>query len=130
MESKKKKILIAEDEIFNFIYIEAILSDMNLELMHVFDGVQAIEMCKKESEISLVLMDIKMPLLDGHQATSEIKKIRLDLPIIAQSAYTFDQYKNIYNENVFDDYITKPIYENILKQKIVKWLNLKKKGSY
>lgn len=124
MENAIKKILVAEDEIINFIYIEAILSDMNFQLIHVLDGLGAVEICKKDSEISLILMDIKMPLLDGHKATIEIKKIRPDLPIIAQSAYTFDQYKDIYNDNVFDDYITKPIYENILKQKIVKWLNI------
>ena len=71
----------------------------------------------------IVLMDIKMPIMDGCTATKLIKELRPDLPVIAQSAYTLEQYHEKYNENPFDDYITKPINENVLKQKIMKYID-------
>ena len=56
--------------------------------------------------------------MDGHTAASRIKEFRPNLPIIAQTAYSFEQYSEKYSKNPFDDYITKPIIEKTLKEKI------------
>ncbi|MBP8851036.1 MAG: PAS domain S-box protein [Breznakibacter sp.] len=111
-------ILVAEDEKFNFLYIEALLAHSNLNLIHASDGDEALELCRSNKDIRLVLMDIKMPKMDGHTAASRIKEFRPNLPIIAQTAYSFEQYSEKYSKNPFDDYITKPIIEKTLKEKI------------
>jgi len=116
-------VLIAEDEEYNYLYIEELLIDMDLKLIHAKDGKEAIEICKANPDINLVLMDIKMPILDGHTATNQIRVFRPDLVIIGQSAYTLEQYIEKYCGNPFNDYITKPINETELKQKLMKYIN-------
>jgi len=124
-----KTVLIAEDEEYNYLFIEEVLSDIacpdfsgDLKLIHAKDGNEAVEICKSNPNIDLILMDIKMPIMDGHTATIQIKAFRHDLVIIGQSAYTMDQYIIKFEENVFDDYITKPISENELQQKVMKYI--------
>jgi len=115
-------ILVAEDEEFNFIYIEELLSNFNFKLIHSKDGIETVEICKNNPAIDLILMDIKMPLLDGFLAAKQIKKFRPDLPIIAQSAYALEHERQKYSGIEFDDYITKPMSEDELKQKVLKYL--------
>lgn len=115
------EILVAEDEIINFILIEQLISDMNLRLLHAQNGEQAITICKENPNISLILMDIKMPIMDGFTAAKHIQKIRPNLPIIAQSAYALTHEIEKFNQ-FFDDYITKPINRTELKQKIQKFI--------
>jgi PAS domain S-box-containing protein len=115
--SKNKiiKVLVVEDQEFNFVYIEEFLLDHNCEVIHAWDGKQAIDLCKENSDIDLVLMDIKMPILDGFSATKFIREIRPNLPVIAQTAYaTADEI--IKFSEVFDEYITKPFSEAKLQQ--------------
>lgn len=111
---KKDKyiILIAEDEDVNFMVIEILLEDklmLPCTLIHAKDGLEAVEMCKNNSAIELVLMDIKMPKMDGHEATRKIKEFRPNIPIIAQTAYSSPEEK----EKAFlagcDDFISKPL---------------------
>ncbi len=115
-------VLVAEDEEYNYLYIEELLIDMDLKLIHAKDGKEAVEICKANTDINLILMDIKMPILDGHTATNQIREFRPELVIIGQSAYTLEQYIEKYCENPFDDYITKPINEDELKQKLMKYI--------
>ena len=116
-------ILVAEDEEFNYLFLEALLIDMDFKLIHAKDGKEAVDLSKANKNINLVLMDIKMPIMDGYTATIQIKEFRPDLPIIAQSAYTLEQYNAKYNKNPFDDYISKPIIKDILKQKLLKYID-------
>jgi CheY-like chemotaxis protein len=118
---KNKVILVAEDEEINFKFIEAILANTQAQLLHVSNGEQAIELCKSINKIDLVLMDIKMPGLNGYDAVREIKKIRKDLPVIAQTAYTFKEEKFKCKDAGCDDYISKPIYIEQLIKKINKF---------
>lgn len=111
-------MLVAEDEEYNFLFIEELLNGMDLKLIHAKDGKETIDICRNNSDIHLVLMDIKMPLMDGHTAAQFIKKFRSDLPIVAQSAYALEHEIEKYR-GIFDDYITKPIDAEILI-KIVK----------
>ena len=74
-------ILVAEDIEVNFKLIEQILSVYNVELIWARNGEEAVEICKLDKEIDLLLMDIKMPVLDGYSAAKQIKQIRNNLPI-------------------------------------------------
>jgi len=115
-------VLVAEDEECNFLLIEELLCDMDLKLIHAKDGKETVEICRTNPKIDLVLMDIKMPIMSGHEAAKLIKEFRPDLAIIAQSAYGLEQEIEKYS-GIFDDYVTKPIDENELQQKIMKYIN-------
>lgn len=117
----KFEVLIAEDEEINFILIEQLLSDMKLKLLHAQNGIEAISLCQSNPNIALILMDIKMPIMDGFTAAKQIQKLRPNLPIIAQSAYALTHEIEKFNQ-FFDDYITKPINRVELKQKIQKYI--------
>jgi len=113
-------ILVAEDEEYNYLFIEEALKELDFNLIHAKDGEEVINICKSNSEIDLVLMDIKMPLLDGYSAAKAIKEFRTELPIIAQSAYAQEDEIQKYSD-IFDDYITKPIDLEELKRKVKKF---------
>ncbi|NEW79224.1 MAG: response regulator, partial [Gelidibacter sp.] len=108
----KYTILVAEDEDINFMVLEILLVDkikLPCNIIHAKDGMEAVELCKNNGDIEFVLMDIKMPKMDGHEATRLIKQIRPNLPIIAQTAYSSPEEK----EKAFlagcNDFISKPI---------------------
>jgi len=110
-----KTFLVAEDEEDNFRYIEVALALSNASLIWAKDGQEAVNVFRKVNNIDLVLMDIKMPLMDGYTATREIKTINKDVPVIAQTAYALSEEKEKSKEAGCDDYIAKPIgYENLL----------------
>jgi len=106
--NKKLKILIAEDENTNFMYLKLLLSKYSIEILRAKTGKEAVYICESDPQIDVVLMDIKMPDMDGITATKIIKKHRKDLRIIAQTAYALDS-EIMKNEKVFDGYLTKPI---------------------
>jgi PAS domain S-box-containing protein len=105
-------ILVAEDEIYNYSYIEEILNQTNVQILHAWDGKEAVEFVKRHPEISLVLMDIKMPEMDGYTATRLIKKMRPRLPVIAQTAYAMSENLENAAQAGFDHYIPKPVSHN------------------
>jgi signal transduction histidine kinase/ActR/RegA family two-component response regulator len=110
-----KTFLVAEDEEDNFRYIEVALALSNASLIWARDGKEAVDVFKRINGIDLVLMDIKMPLMDGYTATREIKNISNDVPVIAQTAYAMSEEKEKSREAGCDDYIAKPIgYEDLL----------------
>ena len=82
------------------------------------NGEESIKLCKENTNIDLVLMDIHMPIMNGYEATKEIKKFRPNLPIIAQTAYAIigDRQKSL--DAGCDDYISKPIKQEVLIAKI------------
>jgi len=126
VESKDKyRILIAEDEEVNFMYLETILNDtmkLNCDIIHSKNGQEAVEFCEKNSNIDIILMDLKMPVLNGFKATSQIKELSPDLPIIAQTAYsTAEDKKKAINAGC-DAFISKPINKEILYEVLNKYL--------
>lgn len=120
----KYTILIVEDEEVNYLYFETLLEDfeLNLKILHAKHGKEAVEMCKENTEIDFVLMDLKMPIMNGFIATKLIKEFRHNLPIIAQTSYSTKEEK----EQAFlagcDDFISKPISEETLKKTMNKYL--------
>lgn len=114
-------ILIVEDDKTNYLYLNEVISALGAKTLFAKNGLQALEHCKENQEIDLVLMDIKMPEMNGYEATKLIKKIRPDLTLIAQSAYATENEVSKYKE-VFDGYITKPIDLEILVRKLTEYL--------
>jgi signal transduction histidine kinase/DNA-binding response OmpR family regulator len=89
--SEKKKILVAEDIESNFKLIKYFLSRANVDIIKATNGKEAVEKCLSDRNIDMVLMDIKMPVMDGFTAVKLIRKAKLTLPIIAQTAYSDDR---------------------------------------
>ena len=117
-----KTILIAEDEIVNYMFLEVLFEETGATLIHAADGRLAIDAVKANPEINIVLMDIKMPNINGLDATRQIKAIRPQLPVIAQTAYAMqdDEYKAL--QAGCNDYISKPIDANKLIGLMKKYL--------
>ena len=109
MDTNQIHILVAEDEEFNYLYLAESLNEFNVVLYRAKDGLAAVEICRENPQIQQVLMDIRMPVMDGYTATKEIKKFRPDLPIIAQTAYAMESDRKKSLEEGCDDYISKPI---------------------
>jgi two-component system, cell cycle response regulator DivK len=122
---EQKKILIAEDEETNYLFIEAILEDTKAELIWAKNGLEAVEKFKN-NEIDLILMDIKMPEMDGLTATAKIREICSSVPIIAQTAYAMSEDKNKCLSAGCDDYLTKPINHKLLLVTIDRFLSKSK----
>lgn len=114
------KILIAEDDDSNFQLLKILLKPLQPEVIRAWNGLEAIEMVKQNQDISLILMDLKMPEMDGFIATKEIKLIHPNLPIIAQTAYALVGDKEKAIEAGCDFYISKPIDHRKLKEVIEK----------
>jgi len=120
--AKGKTILVVEDEEFNRIYFEELLNHLQCKVLVASNGLEAIDICKKHNDIDLVLMDIKMPLMDGYETTQTIKKLRPNLPIIAQTAFAMLGDKNKSLENGCDDYISKPVKKDVFIKLLQKHL--------
>ncbi len=109
-----KVILVADDVESVYLYMKAILRKTNARLIWAKNGQEAIDICKENKNISLVLMDIQMPVMNGLEATRLIKLFRNDLPIIAQTAYALKGDKEMSLNAGCDDYIAKPIDTKVL----------------
>ncbi|MEE4662262.1 MAG: ATP-binding protein, partial [Halieaceae bacterium] len=105
----KLKILAVEDDETADIFLTEILEGKCRELLHVKNGEEAIKTCKANPDIDLVLMDIKMPVMDGYTATREIRKFNTKVIIIAQTAYALAGDKEKAIAAGCNDYIAKPI---------------------
>lgn len=105
----KKVFLIAEDSILNYTFLEALLQRTQVQLEWAKNGKEAVEMCLDNPNIDLVLMDIKMPLLDGLEAIAQIKQARADLPIIVQTAYAMAEDRGKSIEAGANEHLTKPL---------------------
>jgi two-component system, cell cycle response regulator DivK len=117
-----KTILVVDDIHANFLLFEAIMKRTNVRLIWARNGREAVEICLDHESIDLVLMDIEMPEMNGIQATREIKKFRISIPIIAQTA--FEDY---YNENEIlqagcSQIISKPLMSEYILNTVAKYL--------
>ena len=109
-----KTILVAEDEDSNFMLLEELLADPKINLIRAVNGEDAVEICKTNVTIDLVLMDIKMPKMDGLEAARLIKKLNPNLIIVAQTAYSMPGEKDLALKAGCDAFVTKPINANEL----------------
>lgn len=119
---RKLTILIAEDEIYNFEYLSELLKRMGVIPIWAKNGKEAVEIITSRKDIDLILMDIRMPVMDGIVASSLIRKTNPDIPIIAQTAYTMPKDIDKVMDAGINSYISKPINGNKLKQLISEYL--------
>ncbi len=122
---KAKSILIAEDDETNFFYLNALLKqNTSAEIIHASNGKEAIEKFHQNPDIGLILIDIKMPVMDGLEATRYIKAINPDIPVIAITAYAMagDEARMI--DAGCDYYLSKPINKKLLFEKMAEYINL------
>jgi CheY-like chemotaxis protein len=112
------KILIVEDDEPSDMLITMAIQKISKDQLHAKSGYEAIEACRNHPDIDLVLMDIKMPEMDGLEATRQIRAFRKDLVIIAQTAYALVGDKEKAVEAGCNDYISKPISPVLLKKMI------------
>lgn len=117
-----KTIMIAEDEEVNFVYLQTALSMTNINIVRARNGLEAVEIAKVNPLIQLILMDIKMPKMNGLEATRSIKQFRSDIIIIAQTAFAMEEdKKNCYAVGV-DDFLSKPVRFRLLFETLEKHL--------
>jgi CheY-like chemotaxis protein len=117
-----KTILVAEDVAANYMLIEAVLGMTKATIIWAQNGKQAVEACLQNERIDLVLMDIRMPEMDGIDATREIKKLRANLPIIAQTAFSYNGEDEKIRQAGCIKVITKPISPQTLLSSITEHL--------
>jgi len=104
-----RKCLLVDDNKDVLIYLNRILTDTGVSILTARSGFEAIEIIKANPDIDVVLLDMQMPEMNGIEATKEIRKIRKDIPIIAQTAFIFEDDKDIILEAGCDACLIKPI---------------------
>jgi len=109
-----KTILVVEDEGVNQFFFEKALKKTRANLFFVNDGLEAIEMIQKNSEIDLVLMDVRLPRMNGIEATAKIKEINPEMPVIVQTANSLPAVYDSAIASGCNEFITKPIKIEIL----------------
>jgi PAS domain S-box-containing protein len=119
---QRKTILVAEDEYFNFMLVAEILAGFHLNLIHAENGSSAVQHCLYKGLPDLILMDIKMPVMDGIEATRLIREMSQSVPIIALTAYALDKDRLRFLEAGCSDYIMKPFQHNELKDLVIRFL--------
>jgi len=117
-QSSISKVLIVEDDYISSRFLEELLSPYELEVIKADDGIEAFELFKKHEDIQLVLLDIRLPGLDGYKLAGMFKKLRPAVPIIAQTAYGLTDDKQRCLDAGCDDYIKKPINIELFYSKI------------
>jgi len=120
---ENKTILVAEDEPANYIYIEEVLKITKARVLKAMNGKEAVEIFKKNKNIDIIIMDIKMPEMDGYEATRRIKKINQDIPIVSQSAYAMPGDIDKGLDSGMNDYLIKPVKPKVLLSILNKHLN-------
>jgi PAS domain S-box-containing protein len=118
-------ILVAEDDETNFYYLNALLARITgIKVLHASNGKEAIELFKANPGINLILMDIKMPVMDGFEATRQIKLINRNVPVIAITAYAMSGDEERIVTAGCDGYLSKPIIKKILLEKIAEFIKI------
>ena len=121
VQLKNLKILIVEDDEISYSLLSRTLQKISQEVLHVITGVQAVEACRNYPNLDLVLMDIRMPQMNGLEATQQIRQFNKDVIIIAQTAYAFTGDREKAIEAGCNDYISKPINKTLLYELIKKY---------
>ncbi len=120
----QKVVLVAEDDDISFSYLEILLLKEECKVLRTVDGKETIELVKNTPEIDLILMDLKMPVMGGVEATYLIREFNTEIPIIAQTAYVFESDRIEALHSGCNDYIVKPIRKNEFLKKIRQYLNI------
>ncbi|MBW6536386.1 MAG: response regulator [Mariniphaga sp.] len=118
IHTEENTILIVEDDETSSILLQVFLSQGNYKLLYAVNGKMAVQMFRENPDIDLILMDLKMPVMDGYKATRQIRVLNTNIPILAQSAYALAGDSKKAMDAGCDDYITKPVKKEELLAKI------------
>jgi signal transduction histidine kinase/ActR/RegA family two-component response regulator len=119
----KLTLLVAEDDEINYLYIKEIFRGSGAQILHAVNGKEAVELCKNNNKIGMLLIDIKMPVMNGYEAIRQIRVLRPSLPIIAQTAFALsNDMLKAFNAGS-NDYISKPFKKEQLLALVTKHLS-------
>ena len=118
---EKIPILIVDDEELNLFFLREVLETYNFEIIEATNGKKAVEICDENKEIKLILMDMKMPIMDGFEATQIIKSKFPNMKVIAQTAYALAYDEEKAKSAGCDEYLTKPLSLTLLDKIFVKY---------
>lgn len=118
-----KSLLVVEDIESNFKFIYAALFRTGIKILRAVDGLEALNLVKNNPEIDIILMDVNMPVMNGYEATTEIKKLRPELPVIAQTAYAMQGEAQKSANAGCDAYLSKPVDLQSLFDVMSRYLN-------
>jgi len=116
------KLLLAEDDFANAEYVKLVMRHQNISVIHAKNGSEAVNLFKNTPLVDIILMDIKMPIMDGYEATREIRKLNLNIPVIALTAFALDGDREKALNAGCTDYLTKPVSKDILLSVIGSYL--------
>lgn len=122
IEPYSLKILIAEDEKNSAFFLKTLFKKYARELIFAENGEQAVQMCREHSDLDIVLLDIKMPDMDGYTAARQIREFNKDLVIIAQTAFAMKGDREKAIEAGCNDYIAKPLKKDSLLAVVTKYI--------
>jgi signal transduction histidine kinase/ActR/RegA family two-component response regulator len=105
---REMKILVAEDDDISYTYLVEVIKSDKVKIMRATNGLEAVQLVRENPDFALVLMDIKMPEMDGLEATGRIRTFNADIPIVAQTAYALDGDREKALKSGCDEYIAKP----------------------
>lgn len=114
--SNQKTVLLVDDHQNSLIVLKKMLERSGIRVIAVDNGKESVEYCRKNKKIDLVMMDIKMPDMDGYKAMREIKKLNPSMKVIAETAYGLYGDRKTILEAGFDDYLPKPITKESLEK--------------
>lgn len=120
---KDKKVLIAEDNPTNKHYLKKLFEPTELKITWANNGKEVVDIFKKDSDYSLVLMDIRMPVMNGYEAAEVILEMKPDTKIIAQTANAMTSDRENCMESGFVAYVAKPVSKNDMYALMAKWIN-------
>jgi CheY-like chemotaxis protein len=109
---KKLKILIVEDDPNSMLLLQVYVKTFSKEVIQAINGEEAISLCKNHPDIDLVLMDVRMPVFDGYEATKQIRTFNKDVVIIAQTAFAIYGARANALAAGCNDYISKPLHKD------------------
>lgn len=119
---QNKTILVAEDKETNFLYIEEALTDTGIRIIHAKNGKEAVELFLDNPSIDIILMDIKMPEMSGYEAIKQIREDNPAIPVIALTAYAMQEDEDTALKAGCQDYLAKPVGEQVLLDTLAKYL--------
>ena len=122
---KNKTVLVAEDEITNYLFIETVLEDAGYRLLHAWNGKEALDLFASEN-VDLIIMDLKMPVMDGFEAIEKVREVNISLPIIAHSAYDYYDTRKKALAAGCTAYLPKPVNHEQLIDMVRKVLKMSK----
>ncbi len=118
--NKTLKILVAEDDDINFMFLEYLFNNSKHKLVRAINGQAAVDIYNEQKDFDIILMDLKMPVMSGFEATRIIKKSFSGIPIIALTAYVFEDDRQKAVNSGCDDFIVKPYRMEDLFEKIIR----------